>query len=326
MTEEILTIREGYVNDDSVEQYKYIWQDSNRSEGNLNTEGEITITFQNQDAWLFPSDSYLRIEGVLKTADGADVANNAAIAFANNGLMFLFSNVRYFLGGEEIEYFENAGVTTTIYNYLTQSGNYRGGNWFGIPDKGTAAANANNTAWRDRNLLTNPQADGGVWNFGATLPLSAIFSFCNDYRKVIYGMSHKIALTKTNSKNALFRTNAAVAASGIYPALVPIADDVLINITTLKWVMKFHKMYNNDRESDPSSSFWNFLKIAPLYVFDVSNQPEKVKNTSTDVVLDITFATAVPANTIAHVVTYFDSMYTLTGDNNKQIIRLFNYQ
>ena len=28
---------------------------------------------------------------VLKTADGADIANNAAIAFVNNGLMYLFS-------------------------------------------------------------------------------------------------------------------------------------------------------------------------------------------------------------------------------------------
>ena len=49
---------------------------------------------------------------------------------------------------------------------------------FGAPIGKTAVANASNIAWRTRNLLVNPQAAGGVWNFSATLPLSAVFSFC----------------------------------------------------------------------------------------------------------------------------------------------------
>ena len=228
MTEEILTIKEGYVNDDSVESYQYIEKDTDQGTGSLNNQTELTITFQNQDAWLFPSDSYLRIEGVLKTADGVDIANNAAIAFVNNGLMYLFSNVKYFLGTLQIEYFENAGVTTSMHNYLTKSRIYMGDNWFWSPDRETAVANASNIAWRTRNLLVNPQAAGGVWNFSATLPLSAVFSFCNDYRKVIYGMQHKISLTRTNNTRALLRTNAAVAASGIYPALDAIANNAVV--------------------------------------------------------------------------------------------------
>src|SRR5574338_472103 len=163
MTEEILTIREGYINDDSVESYQYIEKDTDQGTPNLNNGGELTITFQNQDAWYFPNDSYLRIEGVFKTPANADVANNAAIAFANNGLMYLFSQVRYFLGTQLIEYFQEAGVTTTIHNYLTKSRNYMGENWFWIPDRGTADANANNEAWRTRNILVNPQANNGVW-------------------------------------------------------------------------------------------------------------------------------------------------------------------
>jgi len=237
MTEEILTIKEGCVNDDSIESYQYIEKDMDQGTGSLNNQTELTITFQNQDAWLFPSDSYLTIEGVLRTADGANIANNAAIAFVNNGLMYLFSNVKYFLGTLQIEYFENAGVTTSIHNYLTKSQIYMGGNWFWSPDRETAVANASNIAWRTRNLLVNPQAPGGVWNFSATLPLSTVFSFCNDYRKVIYGMQHKISLTRMNNTRALLRTNAAVAASGIYPALDAITNNVVVNITTLKWVM-----------------------------------------------------------------------------------------
>ena len=445
MTEEILTIREGYINDDSVESYQYIEKDTDQGTPNLNNGGELTITFQNQDAWVFPSDSYLRIEGVFKTPANADVANNAAIAFANNGLMYLFSQVRYFLGTQQIEYFQEAGVTTTIHNYLTKSRNYMGYNWFWIPDRGTADANANNEAWRTRNILVNPQANNGVWYFSAILPLKNIFSFCNDYRKVIYGMQHKISLQRTNNTKALFRTANAVAASGIFPALAAYNADANVNITTLRWVMpyvvpslgkqeellgiirdresvpvaflnkrsesiavpqatifnwklqltggierprfiiiafqtdrgadqttnnasfdiaglnvtsayillngirypysdvgtdfatnkytkwyyeylRFFNKYNSDNLGEACLSYLDFIKVAPMYVFDVSNQTEKLKNTSIDSTLNITFAAAAPANTTAYAITYFDSMYTLTGDNNKQIIQLFNYE
>ena len=71
-------------------------------------------------------------------------------------------------------------------------------------------------------------------------------------------------------------------------------------------------------------SYVDFLKVAPLYVFGVSNQPEKLKNTTIDVSLNMTFAAAAPANTVAYCVTYFDSVYKLTGDSNKQIIQMVN--
>jgi hypothetical protein len=49
---------------------------------------ELTIIFQNQDVRLLPSDIYLPTDGTLKTtAASADVANDLAIAFVNNGTM-----------------------------------------------------------------------------------------------------------------------------------------------------------------------------------------------------------------------------------------------
>ena len=434
---ESLNINEEYFNDDGIESYQYIEKDTDQGNGSLNNQTELTLTFQNQDAWLFPHDSYLRIEGVFKTDADADVDNNAAIAFINNGLMYLFSNVKYFLGGYQVEYFENAGITTTIHNYLTKSRDYMGDNWFWLPDKAL-----NNVAWRIRNVLVNPQAANGVWNFSATLPLKNIFSFCNDYRKVIYGMKHQISLTRTNNTRALFRINNAVNASGELPALVAAANDVKVNITTLKWVMpyvrpslekqnelmkiieekeqvpiaflnkrcesitvptttkftwnlqlpggiehprfiiiefqtgrgndqttnnasfdvtglnvtnayislngerypysdvgtdyatnkytkwyheylRFFNKYNSDNMGEACLSYLDFIKMAPLYVFDISNQPEKLKNTTIDATLNMTFSAQAPANTYAYSIIYFDSMYTLTGDNNKQIIQYY---
>ena len=443
MTEEILTIREGFINDDSIESIQYIEKDTDQGTGSLNNQTELTITYQNQDAWLFPSGSYLRIEGNFKTAANADVANSSALAFVNNGIMQLFSNAKYFLGTQQIEYFENAGITTTIHNYLTKSRNFQGDNWFWLPDKISTDADVTNESWRTRNLLTNPQVNYGVWTFSATVPLKAIFNFCNDYRKVIYGMQHRISLTRTNNTRALYRANAAVAAANNFPALVALANDVAVNITTLKWCMpqvvpsadsalnlmniirdkeeipltflnkrsetiqvpaattfnwklqltggierprflvfgfqtgrganqatnsvsfdvaglnvvsayvllngirypysdmgtdyatnkytkwyynylSFFNKYNSDNLGESCLSYIDFLKVAPLYVFDVSNQPEKLKNTTIDVTLNMTFAAAAPANTVAYCVTYFDSVYKLTGDSNKQIIQMVN--
>ena len=56
-------------------------------------------------------------------------------------------------------------------------------------------------------------------------------------------------------------------------------------------------------------------------MFDVSNQPERVVNTQINAILEMTFAANPPDNTIAYVVTYFDSTYLLVGDGDDQILQ-----
>ena len=95
-----------------------------------------------------------------------------------------------------------------------------------------------------------------------------------------------------------------------------------------KWYreyLRFFDRYNSDNKGEACLSYLDFVKVAPMYVFDVSNQHEKLKNTTIDVTLNMTFAAAAPANTQAFCVMYFDSVYVLTGDSNKQIIQQVNY-
>ena len=157
MTEEVLNIREGFVNDDSVESFQFIEKDTDQGVASLNASGEITITFQNQDAWFLPSESYLRIEGNLVTNAGGALGDDAAVAFVNTGILQLFSTVRYYLGTQVIEYFENAGITTTIHNYLTKSRNYQGQGWFWLSDGIVSEAGDNNISWRQRQYMINTQ-------------------------------------------------------------------------------------------------------------------------------------------------------------------------
>jgi hypothetical protein len=139
MMSEILDIREGVIIDDSIESYQYSEKDPDNGSANLNTaRTELTFTFENSSAFSYPHGSYLRIEGMFKTAANANWATNndgSAIAFVNNGIMNLFRNFKYELGGQTVEYFESAGVATTIHNYLTKSNSYQGESWFWVPDK-----------------------------------------------------------------------------------------------------------------------------------------------------------------------------------------------
>ena len=147
MTEEILRLKTNVEFDESIESYQYIEKEIDQGITSLNNPGEITITFQHQDAWLLPSDSYLRVEGEIKTHNNTELSNKAAVAFVNNGIMQLFSTARYYLGTQMIEYFENAGLTTTVHNYLTKSRTYQGDGWFWLPDRIVSVANANNHSW-----------------------------------------------------------------------------------------------------------------------------------------------------------------------------------
>lgn len=443
MAEEILQIKQQVQFDESIESYQFIEKDIDQGITSLNNAGELTVTFQNQDAWLLPSDSYFRVEGNIVGHDDAALPNNAAVAFVTNGVMQLFTTARYYLGTQLIEYFENAGITTTIHNYLTKSRNYQGDGWFWLPDRVSGTADVNNISWRTRKLMINTGADGQNWNFSAMIPLSCIFNFCNDYKKVIYGMQHKISLTRTTDTRALLRANAVVAASGNFAADAALANDAKIVLSSLKWCipqvqpsaiktmelldvintkepvplaflnkrcevlavprattfnwklqlsggierprflvfgfqtgrganqttnsvtfdcapnviaayvllnglrypytdvgtdlttkkytkwyreyLRFYDKYNGDNVGEACLSYLDFTNVATLYVFDVSNQPEKLKNTTIDVTLNMTFSAAPAADTRAYCIMYFDSIYILTGDNSKQIIQQINY-
>jgi len=163
------------------------------------------------------------------------IANGTAIAFVNNGILNLFSNFKYELADTIIEYFENAGVTTTVHNYLTKSTTHQGLNWMWKPDELSPDVAANNVSFTTRNLLL--YATVGGFYFSAIIPLKVIFNFCGDYTKVMWGLKQRIRMTRANSTRALVRVNAAVGAIGVFPALTAVANDAVVNLTTLRWVM-----------------------------------------------------------------------------------------
>ena len=46
--------------------------------------------------------------------------------------------------------------------------------------------------------------------FSFKIPLKHFLGFCEDYKKILYGMQQRLTLTRTDDNNAIFRDNNAV--------------------------------------------------------------------------------------------------------------------
>ena len=90
----ILNFQEKYIECDAIISYEYNeYQPTSGS--NLNIPGNINIHIENQDEFYHPRHSYLLVEGNLLKEDGTRYATANVIALTNNGVMHLFSNVKY---------------------------------------------------------------------------------------------------------------------------------------------------------------------------------------------------------------------------------------
>ena len=114
MDDSILNFEEKYTESDTIKSYEYNeYQPTSGS--NLNISGNITIHIENQDEFFHPRRSYLLVEGnLLKDGAGGVYDANASVALANNGIMHLFSNVKYELAGQEIESVNNPGIAGVL--------------------------------------------------------------------------------------------------------------------------------------------------------------------------------------------------------------------
>ena len=144
--ESILQIQEKFQVDDSIKSYEYN-EYHPTSGSNLNMAGQITIRIDNEDEYYHPRRSWLLVQGdLVKAADDALYANGDVVSLANNGIMYLFSNVKYILGDQEIESLNHPGFASTILGMVKQPFDYAKGaglNECWYPDT-TVAAEINN--------------------------------------------------------------------------------------------------------------------------------------------------------------------------------------
>ncbi|KAL4083939.1 hypothetical protein QTP88_029255 [Uroleucon formosanum] len=147
----------------------------------LSNNDEIRISVLNMDSYTLPCESYIYIEGkVNKPADAV-----GEVRFSNNGLAFLFSEMRYEINGIEIQKFKSPGVSSCLKAYCSYTPNY---------------LNAlENSAWDsamdsedNKKCMTNNV-------FTGCIPLKHLFGFCEDYKKILFNCNQQLILNRAST-------------------------------------------------------------------------------------------------------------------------------
>ena len=215
---DILQITEDIPVDDSI--YEYEYKEYNPIVGTNLNRGSIVLTIESQDIYTHPAESFLIIEGELRRRARAVDGNiqyygdDANVSLINNGMMYLFSDIRFHLASHEIEVLQNPGQATTMLGLLKYPDDFSksfGLNQLWVKDESTGTTERRkdqetyNRGFDIRRsyIITSPTTNG---KFSFKIPLKHFLGFCEDYKKVFYGMQQKLTLTRTSDNNAIFRT------------------------------------------------------------------------------------------------------------------------
>ena len=426
-TQQIFNIKEKIYEDEAIQSLE-LHEFIPVTNSNLNHQGEIRIPIETQDQFFLPSEAYLTIEGQLQKADGTAYADADVITLTNNGLMYLFSNIKYTLSGQEIETLNNPGQGTTMFGMLTYPDDFSkssGLNQLWFKDTGAAAALNTNQGFSGRQgyIIQSPNPKG---TFSFSIPLKHIFGFCEDYSKIIYGFNHQLTLNRKDDNDAIFRAANADAGKisltkcSLYMPIVKPSDSekftlykaieskvsldvgyrmrqcdtmVVPQNTSFSWRLsvksspekpryvivgfqagkddnqeqnpaifdhcnltnayvmlngstrypavdyqlnfgqqKFSRMYKaaadfrknyfgmDELISNGNTNPADYKSLFPLYVFDISKQSERLKNTITDITIKCQFSVNVPANTIAYALVISDRVLKFQSDGSKMAV------
>ena len=218
---DILQITEDIPVDDSI--YEYEYKEYNPIVGADLNRGSIVLTIESQDIYTHPAESFLVIEGKLGTpvvpplVGVGSYGDADTVTLINNGIMYLFSDVRYHLASHEIEVLQNPGHATTMLGMLKYPDDFnksQGLNQLWAPDTpindNNVADKVNNKGFKNRFEYIITKADP-AGSFSFKIPLKHFLGFCEDYKKILYGMQQRLTLTRTGNDNAIFRTAATDA-------------------------------------------------------------------------------------------------------------------
>lgn len=143
----------------------------------FNVNDEIVIPINQQDIFTLPSKSILYIEGKVSAKKAAN-DNVVAVQLVNNAMAFLFEEIRYNLGGIEVDRNRNVGITSTLKNLLSMRSNDQN--------------RRENACFSGE--ASNVEADG---TFKFCVPLKMLLGFMEDYDKIILNTRQELVLLRS---------------------------------------------------------------------------------------------------------------------------------
>ena len=169
----------------------------------INNSDEVRICVNNQDILTLPSQSYLYIKGKFNNKDKGH--------FVNNGLAFLFDEIRYEIASKEVDSVRNPGIASLL-KYVCSPN--------------TKKRYSNACIDTDENL--KQVSNSG--EFSGCIPMEMMLGVFEDFDKVLVGIKQELILKiARNSLNAIFTTAALPTGDN---AVDPIPE---VTIDEIQW-------------------------------------------------------------------------------------------
>lgn len=169
----ILDINSQYSTDSKITKIEY--QSFIPYTNSFNNNDEIRIPVQQTDTYPYLHDSFIYIEG--KISDAGKMLLN------NNGIAFLFEQIRLEINGVEIDRTRSLGITSTLKGYLSCT-----------PDEYNYYENAGWTFMNNSNIV-----DTSTGDFSACVPLKYWLGFFEDFKKILINCRLELILTRSNT-------------------------------------------------------------------------------------------------------------------------------
>jgi len=244
IVEDYLKISDSIPIDESVSEYNYHNYEPVVG-SNLNSNQQIRMIIENQDLFYLPSKSFLTIKGKLVKSDGTKLLDTDVVTLVNNGVMFLFDRIEYQIGDKVIENINHPGQCSLMKGLLSYPKDFEntGLNMCWLLDRGKGEASLTaNQGFKIRHDKIQIRGDG---NFSFVIPLSHIFGFCEDYKKIIYGVKHSLILTRCGNEDAIFK-------SGTIASKVEITN---ITWTMINIIPNFEQLLSLNKLIESKKSF-----------------------------------------------------------------------
>lgn len=193
----------------------------------LDSADNIIININQESAYLLLSESGIYLEGSIKKEDGTNLATGADIDFINNGLCYLFNEIRLEINSIDVDSCKNVGISSTLKAYPSYSQN--------------ESKKYEVLGWGKNILL-----DKKNFSFSGYIPLKFILGFAESYDKIILNQRLDLILMRAkNCKDALFSSTVTAAK---------------VELTKIQWKMP-HIQVNDSLRLDLLSKYKKNIPI-----------------------------------------------------------------
>lgn len=208
---DILNVLNRVVEDTSIQRWQeHIVLPENGVHFGNSTDIHFLLTVQ--DLVTLPSKSFIYLEGQFLNSRTSAAPTNSKIS--NNAFCHLFERVTYDLNSKQIDSTRFLGAASTIKNFISL--------------KKSDAELASISGWNPQNdnTLTCLSANS---TFTASIPLSALLGFAEDYKKVIINASQRLMLRRAMDDRNSYETIDPTAAG----------ESCIFKINHISWRVPF---------------------------------------------------------------------------------------